>query len=377
MDTPRSNSRTTSKVRRETNRSCEPCRILKVKCVPENNSPTILPCSRCAKSGKVCIFVPPRQRRPRKRNDSRIAELEKEVENMQSLIRQRQTEVAGQDMGDELSRGTYPKSRLSPSDSVASSEQRNPYTAGSNTNSTPTWGLTPPHTVISDSTKSVQYAHHPFLPPSMENRSPHQSEAIQPSKDVIDLGILSLQHAKTLFHRFVTELVPHYPPMAVFRPDTPPDLIRKEKPILFLAILAAAAGPSDGDMYSALNTKLLEVYAEQIIMKSKKSIEMVQSLLITAMWSIPSDDSCRVRCAQLINMAGIMALDLGIDKNIMSSLTGFPRLTSRGSGTAEKHLNVSLPTGATSLLLGQGAYVDSRTFESRRTLLACYLSCSR
>jgi hypothetical protein len=377
MDTPRSNSQTTSKVRRETNRSCEPCRILKVKCVPENSSPTLLPCSRCAKTGKACIFAPPRQRRPRKRNDSRIAELEREIENMKSLIRKRRNEVAGQDMGDELSRGTDPKSGLSPSDSAASSEQRNLYTASSSTNLSPTWGLTPQHPVVSDSTKSVQYADRHFSPPSMENRFPHQPEAMLQSKDVIDLGILSIQQATKLFHRFVTELVPQYPPIAVFRPDTPPDLIRKEKPILFLAILAAAAGPSDGDTYSVLNTRILEVYAEQIIVKSKKSIEMVQSLLITALWNIPSEDSCSVKCAQLINMAGILALDLGIDKNIKISLAGFPRLTSTGSGTAEKQLNVSLPTASTSPLLGQGTSVDSRTLESRRTLLACYLSCSR
>lgn len=68
------------------NRACEACRNSKVRCLA-GPDPSSNQCQRCAKAGRTCIFAAPVKRRQRKRTDVRVAELEKEIKKMQSLIK--------------------------------------------------------------------------------------------------------------------------------------------------------------------------------------------------------------------------------------------------------------------------------------------------
>src|SRR3954465_2255938 len=68
------------------NRACEACRISKVRCLM-NPDASSSQCQRCAKANRTCIFAPPAKRRQRKRTDVRVTELEKEIQQMRSLLK--------------------------------------------------------------------------------------------------------------------------------------------------------------------------------------------------------------------------------------------------------------------------------------------------
>lgn len=68
------------------NRACEYCRGLKVRCFPEPGSASSA-CQRCARSNRICIFAAPQRRKQRKRTDARVAELEKEMRALRSLLK--------------------------------------------------------------------------------------------------------------------------------------------------------------------------------------------------------------------------------------------------------------------------------------------------
>src|SRR5690349_13814867 len=76
------------------NRACEPCRLLKVRCLPSPD-PSTTQCQRCAKNGRTCHYAAPQKRRPRKRTDTRVAELEREVRAMRSLLNKSKQSPSG------------------------------------------------------------------------------------------------------------------------------------------------------------------------------------------------------------------------------------------------------------------------------------------
>jgi hypothetical protein len=65
-------------------RACDYCRSLKVRCI-SSNSPSAK-CRRCARSDRDCIMTGPQKRKQRKRTDTRVAELEREVRAMQAAV---------------------------------------------------------------------------------------------------------------------------------------------------------------------------------------------------------------------------------------------------------------------------------------------------
>lgn len=67
------------------NKACEYCRALKVRCFPEPGSSSST-CQRCVRSQRVCIFAPPQSRKQRKRTDARVAELERDMKALRSLL---------------------------------------------------------------------------------------------------------------------------------------------------------------------------------------------------------------------------------------------------------------------------------------------------
>ena len=129
--------------------------------------------------------------------------------------------------------------------------------------------------------------------------------------DVVDRGLLSLEKAEELFNTYVTELVPNYPAV-IPRPGVAASEIRSTKPILFLALIAAAAAKSDTKLYKALTDELLAVFAQVIVIKSNKSLELVQSMIIAAVWYFPPDATESLSFVQWIHMAASMAIDIGL-----------------------------------------------------------------
>lgn len=152
-----------------------------------------------------------------------------------------------------------------------------------------------------------------------------------------DFGLLSPETSDRLFDSYKNELVQHYP-VVILPKHLSPDQIRKSKPILFQAIVTAAACQLEPALFGDLFSEIVKVYAERIFIYGEKSLGPIQSLLLTSIWYCPPNGRCgpqNLHFSQYIHMAATMAMDLGI-----------------------------------------GLAVDMSVDECR-ALLACYLTCAR
>ncbi len=225
---------------------------------------------------------------------------------------------------------------------------------------------------------------------------PPQSRPEGRTADPVAAGILSMGMAERLFKQYVTNMAPQRP-FVVFRGVTPfadgdempsdaavaamAGRVREKMPVLFLAILAVAMGTgvegdagSEGErMGMALDALLLRTYADRIFVEGQKSLELVQALIVSSSWGFTYFDTPdslsapggaspgngeigptglrgfdHLRFYQHLHMAATMALELESPRGGHDAA---------GSEFTTDHL------------------ADPLVFE--RTLLVCYLSCSR
>ena len=118
-------------------------------------------------------------------------------------------------------------------------------------------------------------------------RQHHQEDEMDASAgkpDVVDRGIVTMEVARRLVEHYQRNLYPQYP--QVYIPCTA-DELRQTRPTLFLAVIAAGAESEDPDLANALDKEVLQEYANRSVVKSEKSVELVQSLLVSAVWYIP------------------------------------------------------------------------------------------
>ena len=187
--------------------------------------------------------------------------------------------------------------------------------------------------------------------------------------DVICRGLLTMHEASRIYDRYVDEIIPHFP--IVLLPKGAAECLRWEKPTLFLAVISAAASTEDEDLYLSLNQELVAVYADKITIKGEKSLELIQSMLVSVVWCCPPENFDSLKFYQYIHLAATMALDLGIGKKIRLKQTEFGVL-------AEKDLSTSDSISQVQPIKEENrSYTDAALVESRRTLLACYLMCSQ
>jgi len=118
----------------------------------------------------------------------------------------------------------------------------------------------------------------------LQHRQEDVAVASPAKPDVVDRGIISIEVARRLVEHYQHNLYPQYP--QVYIPCTA-DELRETRPTLFLAVIAAGAESEDSDLANALDTEVLQEYANRSVVQSEKSVELVQSLLISAVWYIP------------------------------------------------------------------------------------------
>ncbi|CEJ54222.1 hypothetical protein PMG11_00542 [Penicillium brasilianum] len=287
------------------NRSCESCRSLKVRCLPNPSTPN--QCQRCAKGKKACVFVAPQRRRPRKRTDSRVAQLEKEMRMMRSLLKDRIREESepespegSEDSPDESGEMDF-HDHLGPlsetSASAAASGRFMDYSPEFVNTAHPGMGGSGPLSA----------------PPSMSglhmNFSPDANRP--PPEDVIDRGIISLEDAEQLVAFFLHELASFFP-LVVLPSSTTAAQLRQTKPILFLSVISAAAISIDAGLAGVLNREMVRLYAERFFIEGEKSLELVQALLIMIIFYYPPNSPLKLQFFQYTHIASTMALEIGL-----------------------------------------------------------------
>lgn len=322
------------------NRSCESCRSLKVRCLPDRAFPN--QCQRCVKAKRSCVFVAPQRRRPRKRTDSRVAQLEREMRQMRSLLKDRirvDESSTESTTGSEREDSFEPEFRSDPRDTLPTIPD-----APSNPES------------IHRSETSPGFASSASCPPTFEDGSmtassfnPSQARStpeLAIGEDVVDRGVISLDNANELVAFYMSDLMV-FSPMITLPCGTTGAQLRRSKPVLFLSVIAAAATAVDEGLAAVLNREMVRLYAERFFMNGEKSLELVQALLLMIIFYYPPDSPSKLQHYQYTHIAATMALEIGLASK------------RRVPNAADRKLN-------------KQAGFDQHIAEQARAILGCY-----
>lgn len=352
-------------------RACEACRGLKVRCEPAVDDG---PCARCKKAGRQCVVTAPSRKRQRK-TDSRVSELERKIDALTASLHAKNTGAATASDGtaresplinrhpsipeaprrDSADRQAVPSRPPPPPSSSSYLPPPRSSTTTPAANASPSQ---PPLVTAGQKRKASERSYSqdkapaaPSIPPSVP-----WGQSLEP--DVVDRGVLTMDLAVDLFARFKDRMVPHLPLIA-FPPSLTVAELRKTQPMLFLAIMTAAASDR-GALQKALQRELLPILAERVFLTCDKSLDLVQSLLISTAWYCPPDNFEDLKFYQLVHTAAISALDIGLG---------------RRSGPITKK-NVDLAVSWQSQPFRRHPHPDSTSIESRRTWLVCFFMTS-
>ncbi|PGH13476.1 hypothetical protein AJ79_03606 [Helicocarpus griseus UAMH5409] len=311
-------------------RACETCRRSKVRCEKPNLN---LPCKRCAKARKECI--PSSRSNKRHENldfNDRLMELGGTIEHLISTIRTRT------DGGTLETEASVIKSNVTTT--VARVERSSLY---------------------DDATQELSMEGEGGLPDQLGAPQLLGDTSIFGSQDFtscvkikslpafIETGIsrlISTRTAKAIFDCYCVELVEIFPAV-LLGPGTLAAELRASKRILFLAVLAIGSDSiCDVDTQKRLRRLLARVLSHCILNKDEYTVELVQSLIVSALWHQPSDSipgEASMNMPQLCHAAANIAIYIGLDKQ--------------------------------SLVRSQN-FLQTADIEARRTWLGCYYICA-
>ncbi|KAL8907772.1 MAG: hypothetical protein Q9171_005730 [Xanthocarpia ochracea] len=201
-----------------------------------------------------------------------------------------------------------------------------------------------------------------FMHPLLQNgtvgpvpATSHSSSPTHEYADVVDRKILDATLATELFEHYTRKMAKHLP-LVVFPADTPAGAIRKHRPILFLAILSVASGQEHPDVQRVLAKEIMRTFADRIVYRGEKSLELIQALQVLTIWYWPEENR-DAQTYQLIHMAAVMAIDLGLGRR------------TKGSREPYHAIWKDQPRPRSSVQA-------SETPEIRRAWLGCYLLCA-
>ncbi|OJD16043.1 hypothetical protein AJ78_03756 [Emergomyces pasteurianus Ep9510] len=334
-------------------RACEACRQLKVRCDPNPENPDG-PCKRCAKANRRCVVTVPTRKR-QKKADTRVAELERKIDALTASLQATRARNGNTVAGAGLGSPGLP-SRSATEDLPAArwmgakhgSESRRATTGGSSTGLAgnkryssgefkPRFGTTgvlvplaarpnnSPTTESSstfcdgsnnDGDRNAPDSWPPLLP--ILDRAPKARYDYEYT-DVIDRGVVDAEMALKCFNRYVNDMAPLLP-FIVFPPETTMAEVRRTKPILLLAILSVSISIINPDLQVSLLNEVFRLFADQVIVKGSKSLELVQAILVSMLWYTPPDHYEEMKFFQLIHIAATMAMDLGMNRRTSSKM---------------------------------------------------------
>lgn len=237
-------------------KACEACRALKVGCILDESNPNG-DCRRCTKRSQRCIRLPIVPRR-KKKQDSRLANLEEKVETFLNAL-------------DPAQRAANPTI--------------NPL-------------LTLPGSPGGSTTLSSRESNSSGL------------RIIDP----VSVGMLEAETAFQMFDFYAQEIAPLFP-IVVFGPHVHAATVRHRKPLLFLAILAVSAGVLIPRSHHHLTSEVWKILADRVLYTGKPSLEVIQALQVMAIHYTQHERREDYRnYHHLIHSALTMAMDLGMGK---------------------------------------------------------------
>lgn len=190
-------------------------------------------------------------------------------------------------------------------------------------------------------------------------------------QDVVDRGILSMAVARKLVSHYQNNLYPQYPQVYI---ACSAEELRASKPTLFLAVLAAGAESEDAALATALDTEILQEYANRSVVQSEKSVELVQALLISAVWYLPPNKFGQLKYYEYIHMAATMAADIGITTR--PSKLNRSRFAAKNMPNFSMHPSEDVANPDLSMSVRAAQWSEGTgNIECRRAFLSCYAIC--
>lgn len=136
--------------------------------------------------------------------------------------------------------------------------------------------------------------------------------------DVIEKGIVDVEVATAAFDRYINDMAPQVP-FVVFSPGTKMEDIRRTRPILLHAIVSVAVGPICPSVQLTLLHEFYKIIAEMVVMRGEKSLELVQAISVCWIWYMPPEHFEELKFYQLIHMAVVMGMDVGMNRRTMTA----------------------------------------------------------
>ncbi|KAJ5496221.1 Transcription factor [Penicillium fimorum] len=334
-------------------RACEPCRQLKVRCDPDPAHPEGS-CKRCAKARRTCVVTAPTRKR-QKKTDSRVAELERKIDALTATLHASHSTGAlfsggaGQQASPTGQRDEQPAGRrwLGGESKVAGIKRQ--HTGEVKDLSGGCWRRGIRGRIPTQASKH-------WRRPVAGDSAPPKHDAGNEFADMIDRGIVDYKTASVAFERYIHQMAPEMP-FVVFPPGTTMGEVRRNKPYLFLAIIGAAIGVFNPDAQPILINEAYRVIAEHVVVKGQKSLELVQAIMVCAIWYLPPDNFEELKFYSLTHMAAVMAIELGLNRRISENRRAFNMI---------RELIGKKPTSPT---------FDPEGPEARRTWVGCYYLC--
>lgn len=269
--------------------ACTQCRVSKLRCLLDT-LPDHGKCRRCHEANVECVFesIAPRQRR--KRTDTRVAVLEKQIEDLKALVdnnRSSQSPTFGNETAVRHEHGFDDRTQDKRYGYERSAEQQSR---------------------TSQNTSGARFSETGKQRTPEDELSSCNDETIP---GLVSSSLLPVDIAINLLADFVCHVLPEYPIIAVTDRDDFNSL-RTAKPRLLLAMITAASRASDPFLFGKLHPCLVGLLAEQIVVRGHRSLELVQAILIMEVWYDPPDDMRRLNFYLWIQIAGTMVRQLGL-----------------------------------------------------------------
>lgn len=222
----------------------------------------------------------------------RVAELEREIKKMQSLMKggNRSPGASEHESADEGSEKEMGEEEESPVES-----QRHGSTTTTTSALTHSW----PNVLGPKSPRDV---------PTTNNGS---KDLLGSTDDIIDRGVITQDFSEELLNIWRNELVAASPGIYIPKEWSAAQL-REKKPSLFHAIMAAAAHCKGSALSDKLHEEAVYYYARTAFINGEKSVQAIQALLVTVAFYSPPKTPGQLQIYQWVNMAASMALELGL-----------------------------------------------------------------
>lgn len=229
---------------------------------------------RCTRLSLDCVFLPPAIKRKRKRNETRIKELEKKLLEIQAAV------VANRSAQSDASASTLESQQLD-----------------------------------TDNDSPLDKYNSPGSSNLASKGAYNESETnINTQIDPVSSGLVNDDLAHSLYWTFCNELAPIYPLVL------PPlnlgwSEVRQIRPALFRSVLSAASSSLDPKLFKRLSLDIGKFLAEKVIVDGEKSFDLVQALIVLSTWYHPPQKFQELKFSQYANMAATMVMDLRSSKD--------------------------------------------------------------